>query len=184
MNSAVARKEPSEEERDHQHCLICRHAETIRLRKKVQNPLLKLQEEHAIIINEIDLLLTTLKGHGRTQARSKKCVAKTTMHCVRLENLLSKHQMKEERVLVPIIAKYLDTDITAKTINEHRDMSSSLREIKNAITALELDTDYASLESVAKTVKKFEFLIREHFSREENVIFWFASLHISESDSI
>jgi len=36
---------------------------------------------------------------------------------------------------------------------------------------------------VAKTVEKFEFLTREHFSREENVIFWFASLHISESDS-
>lgn len=99
------------------------------------------------------------------------------------EKLLTTHQTREAEVPIPVIARYLDAEITATMTEEHQDISKVLLEITNEIAALERESDHASLETTGKTVEKLNALTRKHFSREENVVFWFASLRLSESDS-
>ena len=103
------------------------------------------------------------------------------MHLARLERLVTEHQKEEERILLPIVEKYLDSHASKSIHREHMEMVKTLRRVKERLTQVGVSDQRKSLEAFFKSAAVFDSVAREHFSHEENVIFWFAAICISQS---
>jgi len=126
--------------------------------------LVELQNDHDVIRKEAELLQTATR---QPKAESK---SKLLLHCNRLDELFTKHCMKEEHVLFPLLSRYLDSS-TSKTVgHEHKEISNLLRKVAHQISHNEKNS-----------APRLNQLLRTHFSREENVLFWYLSLHHSDS---
>ena len=78
---------------------------------------------------------------------------------------MAEHQREEERVLIPIVDRYIDTKASETMRREHTEIWKAIQKL-----------------STFQSVAEFEVMARDQFSREENVIYWFASLCLSRSD--
>ena len=98
-----------------------------------------------------------------------------------LSSALLDHVSREEQILIPILGNVLGVEITTTIKKEHERIIELLhtlqRDVLSEETADNVDSKHISIDLAAV----FESFLREHFSREDNVLFWFASLHIPKS---
>lgn len=150
-------------------CLVCGRS----LNAPVPFPtaLAKLQNQHESILHQIRVFVRNVKGttgpRGKNSHASKNLKTRfvKTRYFIRLRKLVAEHQREEERVLIPIVDKYIDTKASETMRREHTEIWKALQKL-----------------STFQSVAEFEVMAREQFSREENVIYWFASLCLSRSD--
>jgi DUF438 domain-containing protein len=140
-----------ETEIGNEKCAVCDNAKTDN--KAAPVLLIELQNDHDAIRREAELFQAATK---RPKAESKSN---------RLEELFTNHYMKEENALFPLLSRYLDSS-TSKTVGrEHEEISNLLRKVAHQISHNEKNS-----------VPRLNQLLRTHFSREENVLFWYLSL--------
>lgn len=89
-------------------------------------------------------------------------------HFNRLEELFIRHRTKEERVLFPLLQRYLDTCVCEGIELEHKEISDLMRKVSSQISHHE-----------KSSLLQLNRLLRGHFSKEENVLFWYLNLHMS-----
>lgn len=128
--------------------------------------------DHAAILREVNGLLTMIRDPS---ARSN-AFERSVQQIERLKALLYAHQTKEEQLLLPVLQNYADSEVSAAVSNEHQRLRNSLEQLANAIASSE------TLRGLCHRGEEFALLVKDHFSREENVLFWYVALHLSRSD--
>jgi iron-sulfur cluster repair protein YtfE (RIC family) len=142
-------------------CAVCDNARTNN--KAATVFIVQLQNDHDAIRREAELLQRATK---QPKAESK---SKLLRHCERLEELFTNHYLKEEHVLFPLLSKYLDSSTSNAVGHEHKEISKLLREVTRQISRNEKNS-----------VPRLNQLLLTHFSKEENVLFWYLSLQHSD----
>jgi hemerythrin-like domain-containing protein len=163
-------------------CPICLWLESSRPLVRIP-ALTKLQKEHESILKQSRSLLKSLLGDART-VHKKGAVSKnlTPLKSARLMRLVTEQQREEERVLIPFVDKYLDSNASESIRCEHTEMSRTLRQLNAKLTRANGSNQEESRRACFKFASEFDSLARKHFSREENVIYWFVSLCLSQPD--
>ena len=141
---------------------------------RVPPVILKLQKEHESILQQSRTLLS-----ARGKTRMVRSMA--SMQLARLERLVTQHQKEEERILIPIVDRYLDSHASKSIHREHLEMVKTLRQVRARLTQVGVSDQPKSLEAFFKSAAVFDSVAREHFLHEENVIFWFATICITKS---
>jgi hemerythrin-like domain-containing protein len=95
-----------------------------------------------------------------------------------LKKLVNEHQMKEEQILIPIVDKYLDTKASESIRSEHKELAQTLLQLNVKLNRINCSNE--TRRAFVKSVTEFNLIAREHFSREENVIYWYARLCLSQ----
>ncbi len=129
---------------------------------KNRNSLIELQNDHDVMRRKMCLLEEAsrhvgVRGNPRLLA-----------HLNRLEELFIQHRTKEERVLFPLLQRYLGACVCEEIGLEHDGISDLMRKVSNQVSHAE-----------KSSIPKLNLLLRGHFSREENVLFWYLNLHLS-----
>lgn len=123
----------------------------------------ELAEDHKEIVQQLDLLKVTPK---LIEGNSKP-----TIICVRLQQLFAKHCAKEQRLLYPLLSRYLDSNVCKLLTQEHEAISNSMRKTAQQIRG---DCKATHWESMSQ----LDQLLRSHFSKEENVLFWYLDVQL------
>lgn len=146
--------------------------------RKLAEPLLQLQKEHESILQEGTRIVAAAKQvNPGTQGERVRAVI---LAIRQLRTLLVDHESKEEQILTPMIDKLLDSEAGATMKKEHTHICRLLQDLERA---LEQDVGTRrNQQNIIDLVAQFDSSIRAHFSREENVLFWLVSLHMSKSD--
>lgn len=96
-----------------------------------------------------------------------------------LKKLVHEHQVREEQVLVPIVDKFLDRKASASMRREHKKISSTLYQLNRKLNRVKYSDE--TLSSFFKLLFTFNLAVREHFSREDNLIYWYAQFCLSHA---
>lgn len=88
-------------------------------------------------------------------------------HVNRLEELFIQHRTIEERVLFPLLQRYLDACVSEGIRLEHEEIRDLMRQVFDQISHGE-----------KSAILKLNLLLHGHFSREENVLFWYLNLNL------
>lgn len=99
-----------------------------------------------------------------------------------LKRLLVSHQRNEEHVILPIMLEYFDTEASDLIDDKHAEFSTALKRLNGKISELKHLHSQQAVEALAKAADEFDSLVRANFSREENVIHWFARCCISTQE--
>jgi len=150
---------------------------------KIAEPLLQLQREHELILRECASLARIANEIGRNKAVNQKLVRKAISCIQQLRSLLTDHESREDRILIPIIQERLDSEASASVMKEHVQISEMLQRLEEILLQPDIGMNNQSYNHILDPVARFDSFIRGHFSREENVLFWFASLYIPRSNS-
>jgi len=150
---------------------------------KIAEPLLQLQREHELILRECASLARIANEIGRNKAVNQKLVRKAISCIQQLRSLLTDHESREDRILIPIIQERLDSEASASVMREHVQISEMLQRLEEILLQPDIGMNNQSYNHILDPVARFDSFIRGHFSREENVLFWFASLYIPRSNS-
>ena len=134
----------------------------------------KLQKEHETILKRSRTLLERMKRTGNKELSKTMAVRDLTY----FKNLVNEHQMKEEQILIPIVDKYLDTKASESIRHEHKELSEVLRQLSGNLSRINCSNE--ARRAFVKSVTEFNLIAREYFSREENVIYWYARLCLSQ----
>src|SRR5208283_2125712 len=134
----------------------------------------KLQNEHDTILNQSRTLLESMKRTGNKELSKTMTVRDLT----RLKNLVNEHQMKEEQILIPIVDRYLDTKASESIRREHKELSRTLLQLNVKLNRINCSNE--SRRAFVRSITEFNLIARKHFSREENVIYWYARLCLSQ----
>ncbi len=134
----------------------------------------KLQKEHDNILNRSRTLLESMKQTGHKEL-SKTTAVRDFIH---LTKLVNEHQMKEEQILIPIVDRYLDTKASESIRREHKELSQTLLQLNVKLNRINCSNE--SRRAFVKSITEFNLIARKHFSREENVIYWYAHLCLSQ----
>jgi iron-sulfur cluster repair protein YtfE (RIC family) len=146
-------------------------------RMPVPSVILRLQKQHEKILHQNRALLRCAK-------RNTRIGASISTHLTRLEKLVTEHQKQEERILIPIVDKYLDSHASKSIRRDNREMLETLRRVKRKLLQLAV-SDQRKLSSVfIEPIAEFDSVVHKQFSREENVIYWFASLYLSHKKNL
>ena len=146
-------------------------------------PLLTLEEEHDGILKQSGALIEALSqragnGNGHT---SRKNVGRQNS---KLEKLLTTHVRNEERVLLPIMSEHFDTEAADVIRREHAEILWNLRTLSSRISRPKPVRSQKSNDAMVVAATDFDSMIRSHFSREENVTYWFANLCLSKKGGL
>jgi len=95
-----------------------------------------------------------------------------------LKKLVNEHQMKEEKILIPIVDQYLDTKASESIRREHKELSQTLLQLNGKLNRINCSNE--ARRAFVKSITEFNLIARKHFSREENVIYWYARLCLSQ----
>ena len=150
---------------------------------KITEPLLQLQREHELILRECASLARIANEIGRNKAVNQKLVRKAISCIQQLRSLLTDHESREDRILIPIIQERLDSEASASVMKEHVQISEMLQRLEEILLQPDIGMNNQTHKNILDLVARFDSFIRGHFSREENVLFWFASLYIPRSNS-
>jgi len=162
-------------------CLSCGQRPSSNASVPIPLALARLQEQHANIMQQIQLLRKNVQGPSRTRSQNGHASKNLKIHrLTRLTELVAQHQREEERLIAPIVDKYLDSSISETIRREHRGTWEALQRLNAKLLEVNGSNDSQSL--FFDSVAEFEAMLREEISREENVIYWFASLCLSQSN--
>ena len=150
---------------------------------KIAEPLLQLQREHELVLRGCASLARIANEIGRNKAVNQKLVRKAISCIQQLRSLLTDHESREDRILIPIIQERLDSEASASVMREHVQISEMLQRLEEILLQPDIGMNNLSYNHILDPVARFDSFIRGHFSREENVLFWFASLYIPRSNS-
>lgn len=75
---------------------------------------------------------------------------------------------------------YFDTEANEIVSGEYAEFSMAFKRLSDSISELKSLGSRKPVEALAKAAADFDSMVRAHFSREENVIYWFASLSLSK----
>lgn len=151
-------------------------AEVIRRDARYPESILRLQREHETILKQNHFLLSKLgPGRRKTAASRASPDKKIANEISKLQALVNQHQRTEEVSLLPTIQSFLGSETSEWVRSKHQQISKAVGKLEGDVLADEF--------TLAKSVADFDAMIRAHFSNEENVIFWIASLYLSKSDS-
>jgi len=163
-------------------CLSCGRRPGSNASAPLPLALVKLQEQHASILQQIQLLRKNGQGTNRTRTEKGHASQNPKIHrLTRLTELIAQHQREEERVLTPIVDKYIDSGISETIRRGHGETWEALQQLN--LKLLEVNGAKDSQRLFFDSSIEFEAMLREQFSREENVIYWFASLCLSQPNS-
>jgi len=149
--------------------------------EELAKPLLILQREHETVLAETRRILSAIKGLGQMEGGLKRLAPEAVIDIEPLMQLLLAHQAREERVLLPIVEKYLDSDASGTIRSEHMHIQAALKKAEAELVSFKRKESKTS--EIEQAFRELHLIIETHFSREENVLFWFASLNLSESES-
>ena len=142
------------------------------------NALSTLYDQHKAILQQIRRYVDS-KGDYKTQG--KKSIGRTDRvngRFTRLKKLLTDHQREEERVLIPIVKRYFDSNACEVMRREHAHIIQSLQQLHKKCLK---PKGSSALRRFTDSAIEFETIVRKQFSLEENVIYWFASLYLDQS---
>jgi len=128
----------------------------------------ELAEDHKEIVRQLDLLKATPK---LVEGNSKP-----TIICIRLQQLFAQHCAKERRLLYPPLSCYLDSNVCKLLTQEHEEISNIMRKIAEDIRVDDKATHWESM-------SQLDQLLRSHFSKEENVLFWYLDVQLVKTRS-
>ena len=144
--------------------------------KRIKEPLLSLQREHESILRECGEMIAAVKNDP---ANSNGKVSPSSAVKVRaLSNLLVDHQSREEQILIPILDEMLGAEAIASIRVEHEQIIGLLGTLEE-YTPPHKTSNGPRSDALIDLAVEVESLLHEHFSREENVLFWYASLQTS-----
>ena len=103
----------------------------------------------------------------------------TSQHSTRVGKLIVDHQNEEEQLLIPIVGDHLDSIAGDLIRREHQEILEALQRLNEKLTHVHRHAQNDSRDEAFKLASDFESLVREHFSHEENVVYWFVSLYLS-----
>jgi iron-sulfur cluster repair protein YtfE (RIC family) len=150
--------------------------------RRIAEPILELEREHELVLAEIASLRKAVMNGRRQGARSRLVIQ--TMSSIRhLDSLLKTHQSREETLLLPIVQEHLDSAISTALTSEHIRISKELRKLQQIAGGSQPSGRKKHFNTLATLITEFDSLLREHFLREENILFWYASLFLPESGS-
>lgn len=129
---------------------------------KDRNSLIELQNDHDVMRRKMGLLE---EASRRVGVRGNP---RLLGYLNRLEELFIQHRTKEERVLFPLLQRYLGACVCEGIGLEHDRISDLMRKVSNQVSHGE-----------KSSIPQLNLLLRGHFSREENVLFWYLNLHLS-----
>ena len=146
-------------------------------------PLLTLQEEHGVIRRHSHALVEASRQAlgNDDRAGSGESVAH---QFAKLQRLLTNHVRNEQRILLPIMAEYFDTEAADEISSEHAELLAALKRLRDRIPAPKHVQSQRPLEGFVKSAGAFDSMVRAHFSHEENVIYWFANLCLSKRSGL
>lgn len=149
--------------------------------RKTAEPLLELHRDHEAVLEECAHLMIIAKEMEHITTVDEKLARKAISCIQRLRSFLTDHQSREEAILIPIVRERFDSEVSAAVSKEHVQILELVRRLEEKIappgTGLNSNTD----NSIPDLLTKFDSFVRAHFAREENVLFWFASLYIPQS---
>jgi len=116
----------------------------------------ELAEDHKEIVLQLDLLKASLTLVERN--------LKPTI--IRLQRLFAQHCAEEERRLYPLLSRYLNSNVCDLLTQEHEAISNTMRKAAEQIRGDGKATHWES-------ISELDQLLRSHFSKEENVLFWY-----------
>lgn len=151
-------------------------AEMIRRDARYPESILRLQRDHETILKQNHFVLSKV-GPGRRQTAAARTSTdqKIANELSQLQNFVNQHQKMEEALLLPTIQSFLDSETSEWMRVQHLRIATALVQLEADLRAGEF--------TLAKSMADFDAMIRAHFSIEENVIFWVASLNLSKSES-
>jgi len=121
----------------------------------------ELAEDHKAIVRQLDLLKATPK---LVEGNSKPTI-------IRLQHLFAQHCAKEQRLLYPLLSRYLNSDVCKLLTQEHEEITNTMRK---AAEHIRVDCKATHWESMSQ----LDQLLRSHFSKEENVLFWYLDVQL------
>ncbi len=97
---------------------------------------------------------------------------------------LSCHTAREEKVLFPVLEKRLGAKGESVEVmrREHSSLLESLVSLRSEIEKMIEDHDTIKTWNLTSSLQNFRGTLSDHMSREEQVLFWLAELHLSELD--
>ncbi|MGA2791546.1 MAG: hemerythrin domain-containing protein [Candidatus Bathyarchaeia archaeon] len=128
----------------------------------------ELAEDHKEILRQLDLLKVT-----RKLVRSN---SKPTIICIHLQQLFAQHCAREQRFLYPLLSRYLDSNVCKLLTQEHEALSNAMRKAVEQIRGNGKDTYWESM-------SQLDQMLRSHFSKEENVLFWYLDVQLNPRSS-
>lgn len=142
---------------------------------KLAKPLLILQREHESILGRFSQIAEMIRNFSSME-KDRNLSARVALQIQTLRTVLVDHVSREEQILIPILGRVLEPEAMVSTRLDHKRIVELL-DILERIVSTERAGSNPRLNGL---VAEFDLFLREHFSREENVLFWFASLQISK----
>ena len=164
--------------KDETDCDICGSSVSSGHVRPLPASLARLQEQHESILRVTRALLRSLKGKNRTK-NSRVFNSLTSRHSTRVGKLIVDHQNEEEQILIPIVGNHLDPTAGDLIRREHQEILEALQRLNDKLTQVHRPAQNDSGDEAFKLASDFESLVREQFSHEENVVYWFVSLYLS-----
>lgn len=138
------------------------------------------RRDHQTILHECKLLSTMARKTTDSSAGEDGGVQEAVACIRRLSSLLNDHQAREERVMIPIVERRFDSEVSETMRKEHLHIMELLGILEETITAPIVWLNKSLGSPTLERVTEFDSFLRAHFAREENVLFWFASLPIQK----
>jgi iron-sulfur cluster repair protein YtfE (RIC family) len=142
---------------------------------KLAEPLLTLQREHESILARFTLIVEMMRNFSSVE-KDHDSRARVAMQMQSLRTVLIDHASREEQILIPILSKVLEPGATASIETDHKRIVELLDSLLTTVSIERADSNLG----LNGLVAELDSFLREHFSREENVLFWFASIQISK----
>jgi len=143
--------------------------------------LLALQQEHDQILRQIRSGIEALEA-VRGNDRWSSSAGRISRRFATLEKLIMAHLRNEERILLPIISEHFDDEAVDYIKKEHSGILTTLRGLNNHVSRIDgVQRRRIPTQTLTQRANDFASILRVQFSREENVIYWFANICISKS---
>ncbi len=149
------------------------------------DPLRALKEEHSSLLEQVyalDAQLSWLESSGPTKTR--KILHRLLTGGEKLAEELSFHFQREEDALYPILEKRMSDKAEPVRImrQEHVNLSTRLTAFNSEIERMLKEHDNLRTWEVSSSLQRLRSELSDHVSREENVLFWLAEIHLSKID--
>ncbi len=149
------------------------------------DPLSELKKEHSSLLEELyalDALFSWLESSGPTKTR--KILCKLVNGGEKLGKELSFHFQREENALYPILEKRMSDKAAPVSImrQEHLKLSTRLTAFNSEIARMLKERNNLRTWELSSSLQCLRSELSDHVSREENVLFWLAEIHLSKID--
>ncbi len=148
------------------------------MNREMPEQLLRLQEDHEHVLEECENLAEETRRISRRGTIDTLFAERAIPSIERLSIFMKAHHSKEEELLLPIIQEHLDSEVGRYLREEHGRISKELLKLLASATGLRTGSKTNSLETLATSIIEFNSQARVHFLREENVLYWYASLFL------